>query len=219
MVQKKKAPLSAGSKRDTETPGLSVDLICVNGPPRSGKDTVAGIIQHELSDWENYPERGEAVEPRIDKFAAPLDRIAQAVLGCDDQEYRVLREEKKDEKLDGYDCTMRDLLIAISEVLLKPLFGDDYFAVQALKRLTPDDDIVIYSDSGFQVEFDRVKAEIAEHPLSNICLVRTHRKGTTFKGDSRHRVEADGAIDITNDEDIEALTNRVIEKVLIGDEV
>lgn len=162
-------------------------VICLNGAPRSGKDTVAEILKDMDSNV------------RIMKFAKPLDDIAKSILNVSDEQYSILREDKKDDFLKGTKSTMRDLLIGISEGLIKPIFGKEYFAEVAAKKIEdhiqkykiirtePINDIFVISDCGFQYEYDYFKKRLKD--LGVVAeLVQIQRNGTSFKGDSREYV-------------------------------
>lgn len=108
-------------------------VICLNGPPRSGKDTVANMV------YDNFK-----VYFWIDtkKFSKPLDRIAAATLNIDKESEKFIkyREERKYDPLLEFECssTMRQMLISISEDYIKPLFGKEWFGKQAANTLIQD---------------------------------------------------------------------------------
>ena len=184
-------------------------IICLNGPPQSGKDTTALIIAEYLTT------KGEVC--LIDKFAHPLDAIAKVTLGFNDDLYRVYREELKDAPLPGYpDRTMRQVLIAISEDYIKPLFGDDFFAIQAVNRIQNSSfaDWIVFSDSGFQLEFDKLKELLQTEKDSWVRLMRLERgDGFNFDKDSREYVNDTSFVSVDNTKDIKHLKKIVHSRI------
>lgn len=183
-------------------------VICINGAPRSGKDAVAGIMV------KYYQRRGRAAS--INKFAAPLDRILKAVLGLednddDDAKYRQLRELNKDEPFLRYggETTIRKLLIGISEDLIKPQLGKLYFAKEAADEVIydghPYDRTFIFSDSGFQYEYDEFQRILMRHGNYEIHLLQVSREGRNFDNDSREHVFDTITYYVNNDGTLEDL--------------
>lgn len=147
-------------------------IIILNGPPGSGKDTLAEFFKQD--GYEHY------------SFKEPMFRIAQAVLGSHtyftkflpDYESRLTKESPQ-EYLGN--LSPRDFMIHISEKWCKPLFGGAFFGEHALASIgkTHSEGIVV-SDGGFPSELvPLLKAGQA------ILVCRLHRKGHTFQGDSR----------------------------------
>jgi hypothetical protein len=160
-------------------------MICLNGPPQAGKDTTAELIQHLI-----YTSGKIAL---IDKFAEPLNAIAQLTLGMDNSTFQLYREKLKDDPLPDFpDRTMREVLIAISEDYIKPLFGEDYFGVAAFKRSQNhigEADYMIYSDSGFQVEFDKFRElTLQDNRENSVMLIQIDRDRCNYDNDSREYV-------------------------------
>ena len=119
-------------------------IICVNGAPGTGKDTVAELLK------ENYP------KVRIAKFAHPLDKIAKQLLNMTDEDFKYYRNEGKELSLTGWGCnvTMRQLLITISEKLIKPSFGSTWFAEQCASYVAvthQEGELTVITDSGFPI--------------------------------------------------------------------
>nr|DAL40174.1 MAG TPA_asm: helicase UvrD/REP helicase N-terminal domain [Caudoviricetes sp.] len=147
-------------------------VIILNGPAGCGKDTLAmALVEMGFA-------KGTA------SFKNPMFNIALAALGPD--AYR--------EFLDGYDdrarkerpegflngLSRRQFMIAISEQFIKPVFGDDYFGKYLAGNLPDGDEVFVVSDGGFASEVAPIVA--AGH---DVRIVRLHRDGYTFDGDSR----------------------------------
>lgn len=198
-----------------------MNIICLNGPPGSGKDTVGRMIAQML---------GAGVV--IDKFAAPLYEVANTLLKMDDAEYYEWREVRKEESLMTWPTTMRKLLIGISEDLIKPHMGKEYFGLQAAQRCVAEyknyDDVeptffvkkdtIIFTDSGFQYEYDAFLDKVCkEIPDVKVHLAQVHRHGCTFDGDSREYVVDKWPLatyDIVNNSSLEHLEDVVIPSFL-----
>lgn len=172
-------------------------IICVNGPPGSGKDTV-GTLLNEIYGG-----------VQIVKFAGPMDDIVMNMLGMDKETFQIYRNEKKEEKLIQWGChvTMRELLIRISEGLIKPCFSKIWFAEQCAQRvikLEGYNQPIVITDSGFQYEFDHFKECLKD--FADIRLIQLTRKGCTFDNDSREPVsDGENTIYINNDGTLDEL--------------
>lgn len=147
-------------------------VIILNGPAGCGKDTLARALV----------EMGFA--KGVASFKNPMFNIAMAALGQD--AYREFldgyddraRKEKPEGFLNG--LSRRQFMIAISERFIKPVFGDDYFGKYLAGNLPDGDEVFVVSDGGFASEVAPIVA--AGH---DVRLVRLHRDGHTFEGDSR----------------------------------
>lgn len=147
-------------------------VIILNGPAGCGKDTLArALVEMGLA-------KGVA------SFKNPMFNIAMAALGQD--AYREFldgyddraRKEKPEGFLNG--LSRRQFMIAISEQFIKPVFGDDYFGKYLAGNLPDGDEVFVVSDGGFASEVTPIVA--AGH---DVRIVRLHRDGHTFEGDSR----------------------------------
>lgn len=190
-------------------------IILLNGPPGSGKNEVFKI----MADRRSYSD--QIVEEM--KFAKPLDSIAKACLPFieTDADFMHWREDFKETPLmPGSNASMRDLLIGISEDLIKPLFGQEYFGkvaadavLRRIEALTDDEwkcpnNVIVFTDSGFQVEYDVFTSSMKRHHIP-YDLVRITRPGKTFEGDSRQYVTDCGLDHIRNDGKISDLARSV----------
>jgi hypothetical protein len=78
----------------------------------------------------------------------------------------------------------RQALMYVSEEVIKPNFGEDYFGRYAAQRLTPDR-LHIFSDGGFVQEILPLIDMVGQE---NFFLVQLAREGCTFEGDSRRYI-------------------------------
>lgn len=144
-------------------------VLLLNGPPRSGKDTIGRTL------WDLIPRLVNL------KFAEP---IVQFMF----QAYSIRMEQtEKDQPhpaLNGR--TPREVAIAYSERFCKPLYGQDYFGKLAARSIDQMEKIAMqvccFTDSGFVHEARPVALHVGGH---NVLQIRVTRPGRTFQGDSR----------------------------------
>lgn len=147
-------------------------VIILNGPAGCGKDTLARALV----------EMGFA--KGTTRFKNTMFNIALAALGPDayhdflDGYDDRARKEKPEDFLNG--LSRRQFMIAISEQFVKPVFGDDYFGKYLSGNLPDGGEVFVVSDGGFASEVTPIVA--AGH---DVQIVRLHRDGYTFIGDSR----------------------------------
>jgi hypothetical protein len=149
-------------------------IIFMNGPPESGKDTAALFIYEAYS------------HARMAKFAALLKETARVMFNLSHREVQELEKHanKNTRRPEFRGMSWRETLIWISEDVVKPKLGIDYFGVQLCKQLSEPTacDITAISDSGFRHE----ALPIIEHFGPENChLFHIRRTGCTFKNDSR----------------------------------
>lgn len=165
-------------------------ILLLNGPPRSGKDTLADMIAEQYG-----------FTPL--KFATPLREAVPAAFGISQDDWEDLIEEHKGEpceRLDG--LTPREAQIWLSEEAIKPRFGEDFFGRVLANRIATLEQErhrgYVISDSGFVGEAAVLKERFG---AENIALMRLHREGCTFEGDSRSYIYLTDVFsaDINND--------------------
>jgi hypothetical protein len=147
-------------------------IIFLNGPPHSGKDTVAGIIKKLLPNCGEY------------KMSKPLKDAFKSIFPFPPEFSAKLLEEYKDEPFyNGIDITPRQFQINLSEELIRPMFGKDVFgniACMSLRQM-PYKHIVI-SDSGFEEEIKPIFKMFGPQRTLGIVISRT---GCDYDNDSR----------------------------------
>lgn len=181
-------------------------VVGFNGPPRSGKDTIATQLANKLDRLTDMP---------IQRFAlaAPMRESAFAILGLTggDKFYNDIKD-KPLEILQG--GSLRKFMIDMSEVFVKNLYGKDFWS----RRLYATNQfwwhkypaILIVTDIGFDAE---VKF-LCEHSESYLN-VRLDRPGPfDFSGDSRGYCSAQncGGTDfaLTNDETPDDAADKIL---------
>ena len=90
--------------------------------------------------------------------------------------------------------TPRQAYIDMSEKMVKPFYGKDFFGKIAIKTINKiaegkDELIVVTPDGGFDIE---VTCLAKEYGLENILVVHLYRDGTSFANDSRSYVKIPG---------------------------
>lgn len=169
-------------------------IVLLNGPPYSGKDTLA---DHMLS-------VGGAVKHRMSyELKVRTHRLYDCpVASWHDADY--YDAVKDDPHADFHGITPRRAYIEVSERYFKPIHGTPFFGnlfVRWLGRVTPEPRIVFVPDSGFAEEASPIIRAVGP---GRVLLVRIHAdaRGKTFKGDSRSHISLPGiqTLDAFNDE-------------------
>lgn len=103
------------------------------------------------------------------------------------------------------ELTIREAMIYVSEVVIKPRWGEDWFGQERVREISRykdiggnwlPSDIVFCDDScAFAEELEPLIEYLGQE---NILLIRIHREGFTFLGDSRNYIP-DGVITNTVD--------------------
>lgn len=202
-------------------------IVLFNGPPGAGKDTAANVVKQ----WSDFARaRNRSLVHIQEKFADPIKQICRTIYGTKEfNEHDVF--DKKSLPSDvffGKSC--REVQIATSEKFLKIQHGERIFGELLAKRIgdvcelkvhqgydsfmrITDNDTVLFtvSDSGFEPE---AKVLIERFGAQNVMLIRLHRDGHSFPGDSRNYVELPECVshDVKN-EDIETFEIKILSLV------
>lgn len=169
-----------------------IRALFINGPPYSGKDTLAGRIATQRE-----PGVYDIVHAKI---SLPLKLAASAIfpgIPFLDEVWMSQHKDRQQDLLEGK--TPRKVLIDLSENFFVPTFGDDYFGRKAVAQIKTlqDGSSIVYSDSGFAREM----VPLVQHLGSLQCtIVRLRRRGTDYSKDSRGPLLVEGvrSFDIQN---------------------
>lgn len=154
-------------------------VVVLNGPPNSGKDTLADYMCHK------YREAGEVAERRA--FKDGLIELAAKLMLVDEDWFRKVcadRDQKERAQAQLGGLSPRQALIFVSEDVVKPKMGDQYFGSYMAQNLTKGA-IHFVSDGGFVRELVPIMDKLGR---DNLLVVHLHREGCTFEGDSRDYV-------------------------------
>jgi len=162
------------------------------------------------------------------RFKDGLIRITCCYFGISVAQFMDRYEEDKEVcvpwlTVRGAALSRRQALIFMSEERLKPDFGEDVVAQRTCNAVAEaharcleagvTDPVLLFSDGGFQAEVE-VLAKTCD-----VLVVRLHRTGCTFEGDSRTYIQAAHNIiveDIWNDGSIGELMGKVLTCVYIA---
>lgn len=150
-------------------------VIFLNGPPSSGKDTLANALRrHDPKRFTTYA------------MKRPMQMALTEFLGLnylDVMKWNTDPVEKGQSQAALYGASWRATQIHFAETFAKPFFGKDVFGKLAVYYLTQSAmPITVISDSGFRDECIPVVKYLQP---KNCLLIRLHREGCTFAGDSR----------------------------------
>lgn len=197
-------------------------ILLLNGPPRSGKDTVADMLVHYFHEAQAHSAHNLQINAEIIKFAEPLRQSMQAFVAplvlnnardMQPERWAEAIELIKENQIDRYPMTVRQAMISLSEEWAKKFFSPQVFGEVARNRMearfkTNDLNIFIVSDSGFKDEADVI---IEAFGVENVHLAQIHRRDHDFTGDSRSYLVLDcDTIRIQNNGDLNLLTTKSI---------
>ena len=164
-------------------------IVGFNGPPRSGKDSIAQAVRTLVDNDCTIP-------THLDHLARPMRQMAMSLCGLDPNDFHLYTVEKdKPRKLlqsaaTGHEDSIRRLMIRTSEEFIKPQYGQDFWG----RKLVSDHPwlaaglpgILFVPDIGFPAE---VSVFDSLFPGVKTLIVQVTREDTTWVGDSRVRCE------------------------------
>lgn len=182
-------------------------IVGFNGPPGSGKDSIAEATSNLLQ--ETYEIDTYAVS-----LAGPMREIGMNLLGLDSEDaesYAMAKETEWDLftretcKAGNYPKpptiskdNLRQFIIALAEEFIRPRYGRNFWA-RKLKLdhmfIWNSPAIILVRDIGFQEEVDYFQEQVGE---KNFILARLERDGCDFSIDSRGYCEAEQFVHIYN---------------------
>lgn len=165
----------------------------MNSLPRSGKDTVANMIRDKvelrgkkvqlLSFKEKLIElSARFVHESVDEFMIGYDSKTEDMLLYDLYPDKTYPEWWKDfpmYHINGKEMSKREVLIHVSEKVIKPTLGQDFFGKNLADRIEQDSDVIAISDGGFVDELLPVIDK------GDVVLVRIVKDDLTEVEDSR----------------------------------
>jgi hypothetical protein len=181
-------------------------VVLLNGPPRSGKDTAARII---IKDMPGTVRHG---------FADPLKNATHALYcrACASDAYEDVKDTPH---ADFLGLSPRQAYIEMSERMVKPVRGKAFFGSVMVRQVerarAAGARMVVIPDSGFASELAPIIAAVGP---ASVLLLRMHRPGATFAGDSRSYVEAPAGVrsfEIFNAAGIDSLAFEIHSRVRV----
>jgi tRNA uridine 5-carbamoylmethylation protein Kti12 len=178
-----------------------VYIIGMNGPPRSGKDTIAHGLAAVIEDR-------HGTQPQLLALSQPMRDTVFAMMGMQyDHPFYEAWKDRQIEALNG--SSIRQAMIALSEEHIKPRYGNDFWNHSLMNRIWSDVKVVIITDYGFQFE-----PEFFENKVNhkNHAVVQLNRNGRSYDGDSRSYVRAANLLPVPNHgtlDDIPVAVNRI----------
>lgn len=141
--------------------------------------------------WEIYGDRNLKELP-LGEFSVTLDKQEEQLL-C--KKLNIARLEYSFGTM-KHILSIRHAMIYISEIIMKPRMGTDFFGWARLQTVCSEPyGLFVDSSCGFAEELPPIINKMGQE---NILLLRIHRDGCTFDGDSRNYIK-DGVITNTVD--------------------
>jgi hypothetical protein len=170
-------------------------VVFLNGPPRSGKDTAGRSVKKHLENADTA------------KLSGPLKRMAHAMVNLPaNTPIDAFEAVKDDPRPEFFGMSPRQFYIHVSENIIKPMFGQDYFGRLFLRtmwrRYQLGFRLIAVTDSGFSPE---AQPAINHVGASNCLLFRIHadQRGASFNGDSRSYIELPGVLTLDVDNQVD----------------
>lgn len=154
-----------------------MSIIVLNGPPGSGKDTVADFLSA------NYGFNHIAFKDELYKEAARVSGLPYDFLKFLATDRKLKELPNSNFTLSGRNVSPREFLIHVSENIIKPLKGLGYFGEKTAERADHFDKVAI-SDGGFEEEFYPL-VDLAADSGRPLLVVHLFKEGCSFEGDSR----------------------------------
>ena len=176
-------------------------IIITNGPPRSGKDTMCGLIREGITGHDLIP-----MSYKKTLYVGVARRYGLSVEAVFQMNADTLIKDEPSSIFGG--LSVRQALIYESENVIKKKYGPQGVAIQTFKLLEEEygterlKNAVLYcSDGGFNSEL-QAAYDYFGIGVKDVYIVRLLREGCSFKGDSREylnlpdiAISNDGTID------------------------
>jgi hypothetical protein len=149
-----------------------------NGPPGSGKDEACHFLKT------NYGYKHLEFKDQLFKETFKFFGVSKGwfMKGYND---RSVKENPVGQlRVSGTALSRRDAMIYVSERVIKPKYGKDYFGVKTAECVDPSLSYC-FSDGGF---LEEVYPLINRFGPENICIVQLYRTGCSFSSDSRNYI-------------------------------
>ena len=149
-----------------------------NGPPGSGKDEACHFLKTEYG-YKHLQFKDELFKETCKFFGVSKGWFMK---GYND---RSIKENPVPElKVSGVSLSRREAMIFVSEEIIKPRHGKDYFGVKTSEKVDPSRNYC-FSDGGFVEEIAPVINRVGH---DKVCIVQIYRTGCSFSSDSRNYI-------------------------------
>ena len=146
-------------------------IVIFNGPQASGKDEAASLYKEKYG-FGNLSFKYQLFKETIKHFDVDERWFME---GYNDRE----QKEKKEFALQG--MSRREAMIHVSEDIIKPKKGLDYFGKSVAKEIEEDKNYAL-ADGGFVEELEPIIEKVG---AENIVIVQLTREGHDYSSDSR----------------------------------
>lgn len=168
---------------EPQHPALRKYVIAFNGPPHSGKDQAVKLAEAYIRQRASY------MNPVHLKIAEPLKKSTHAIFDVFSDPSYYEKEGLKDKpSAEFLGRSPRQAYIEVSEEMVKPRFGKDFYGQLAAKRIRRQQHHLMHliSDGGFIEEMEPI-VDLVGGKSMMIVELRARRGGVplTFEGDSR----------------------------------
>lgn len=151
-------------------------VVILNGPKDTGKDYMANylVMHHGFAKHE--------MKAPLRKILHEISTLHMGDLGparCAQLEFTRALKETKREPMFG-NRTWREMMIWVSENVIKPKFGQNAFGLAALRAVMNEtNEFIVFSDCGFPEERKMLEGH------AHVVTVKILWEGKDFEGDSR----------------------------------
>ena len=146
-------------------------IVIFNGPPASGKDEAASLYKEKYG-FGNLSFKYQLFKETIKHFDVDERWFME---GYNDR----TQKEKSEFALQG--MSRREAMIHVSEDIIKPKKGLDYFGKSVAEEIFEDNNYAL-ADGGFVEELEPIIEKVG---AENIVIVQLTREGCDYSSDSR----------------------------------
>lgn len=155
-------------------------IVLFNAPKNVGKDMICDFLVGEFENSEKF------------EFKKHLVRLCKIIYSISDDDWDKYssREYKEVKMFNGK--SIRDILIEVSEEVIKPKYGRDYFGILTGKDIENSGSEYFFgSDCGFYEEVEAAAMDVVTSQVP--LLFRIFKDGHDFSGDSRGYIDKEKA--------------------------
>ena len=179
--------------------GNGLYLVGISGPPRSGKDTLAKLVQKHFNNHKT--------PTQVLSLSLPMRLSVYALMGLEYSEEHYEREKDRPfTNSRGEVTTIRKEMISLSEDHVKPRLGHGWWGFNLLNRVGEHTRLVVVPDMGFDSE-----REVFDANFTDTLWIHLYRDDKDFSSDSRSYV-GDG-YKVFNNRTPEMAADRIVGRI------